>query len=86
MFTGPPRKDYDANIVASYTRTGIVPDLTPDVELGFIMGPPVEEPAHWDKVPSLYVFYALWLLHDGVGSVRLKNRDPLEDPVIVSGI
>lgn len=85
MFTGPPRKDYDANIVATYTRTGIVPDLTPDVELGFIMGPPVEEPAHWDKVPSLYVFYALWLLHDGVGSVRLKNRDPLEDPVIVSG-
>jgi choline dehydrogenase len=85
LFTGPPRKDYDANIVAAYTRTGVVTDLTPDVELGFIMGPPAEDPAVWDKVPSLYVFYALWLLHDGIGYVRLKNKDPLEDPIIVSG-
>jgi len=85
LFTGPPRKDYDANIVAAYTRTGVVDELTPDVELGFIMGPPVEDPAVWGKVPSLYVFYALWLLHDGEGSVSLKNKDPLEDPVIVSG-
>ena len=85
LFTGPPRKDYDANIVAAYTRTGVMDDLTPDVELGFIMGPPVEDPAVWGSVPSLYVFYALWLLHDGEGSVTLKNKDPLEDPVIVSG-
>ena len=85
LFTGPPRKDYDANIVAAYTRTGVVDELTPDVELGFIMGPPVEDPAVWGSVPSLYVFYALWLLHDGEGSVKLKNKDPLEDPVIVSG-
>ncbi|GAB5033515.1 choline dehydrogenase [Nannochloropsis oceanica] len=85
LFTGPPRKDYDANIVAAYTRTGVVGDLTPDVELGFIMGPPVEDPALWGSVPSLYVFYALWLLHDGEGSVTLKNKDPLEDPIIVSG-
>ncbi len=85
LFTGPPRKDYDANIVAAYTRTGVVRDLTPDVELGFIMGPPVEDPAVWSHVPSLYVFYALWLLHDGIGYVKLKTKDPLEDPVIVSG-
>lgn len=85
LFTGPPRDDYDANIVAAYTRTGVVADLTPDVELGFIMGPPAEDPAVWGHVPSLYVFYSLWLLHDGIGSVRLKSKDPLEDPVIVSG-
>ena len=54
-------------------------------ELGFIMGPPVEDRAVWDRVPSLYVFYSLWLLHDGVGSIRLKSKDPLEDPVLVSG-
>jgi choline dehydrogenase-like flavoprotein len=63
----------------------VVNDLTPDVELGFIMGPPAEDPAVWGHVPSLYVFYSLWLLHDGVGSIRLKSKDPLEDPVIVSG-
>lgn len=85
LFTGPPRHDYDANIVAAYTRTGVVADLTPDVELGFIMGPPAEDPALWGHVPSLYVFYSLWLLHDGVGSIRLKSKDPLEDPIIVSG-
>ncbi len=71
--------------MAAYTRTGVVADLTPDVELGFIMGPPAEDPAVWGHVPSLYVFYSLWLLHDGVGSIRLKSKDPLEDPVIVSG-
>jgi len=36
-------------------------------------------------VPSLYVFYCLWLNHDGVGSISLKSKDPLEPPVVVSG-
>lgn len=85
LFTGPPRSDYDANIVAAYTRTGVASDLTPDVELGFIMGPPAEDPAVWGHVPSLYVFYCLWLLHDGVGAIRLKSKDPLEDPIVISG-
>lgn len=99
LFQGPPRADYDANIVAAYTRwveweggptdgwiggnheswvfavsfmtvfgfaphlslcvcllshhtpcaiimfhrTGVRDELTPDVELGFIMGPPVRD-------------------------------------------
>lgn len=49
------------------------------------MGPPAEDPAVWGHVPSLYVFYCLWLLHDGIGSIRLKTKDPLEDPIIISG-
>lgn len=45
----------------------------------------VEDTGLWSMVPSLYVFYCLWLNHDGVGSISLKSKDPLEDPVVVSG-
>ncbi|CAM9837822.1 unnamed protein product, partial [Phaeothamnion confervicola] len=99
IYFGPPRMDYDGNLVAAYGRTGVAPEeTTPDVEYGYIMGPANLDPASWPYVPSIHMFYCLMLNNDARGSVRLFSRDPLQasealgqslfacfDPVIESG-
>ncbi|CAM9482615.1 unnamed protein product [Chrysoparadoxa australica] len=86
IFFGPPREDYDGNLVAAYGRTGVVPDeLTPDVEFGYIMGPTTEDKSKWNETPSIHMFYCLLLNSDAKGHVKLFNADPLADPIIESG-
>eukprot|EP00638_Chattonella_subsalsa_P020247 CAMPEP_0117857350 /NCGR_PEP_ID=MMETSP0950-20121206/1831_1 /TAXON_ID=44440 /ORGANISM="Chattonella subsalsa, Strain CCMP2191" /LENGTH=431 /DNA_ID=CAMNT_0005706707 /DNA_START=46 /DNA_END=1341 /DNA_ORIENTATION=- len=85
-FHGPPFEEYDSNLVAAYAKTGLSedePDL-PDFEAGYIVAPSTDDKSMWHYMPSIHLFYVIFMHHDGVGSVKLASADPLEDPVIVS--